>query len=52
MIILEFMAIKVMRERDRERESALNWIRMEFMAINITREKELVLKVIRMDFCG
>ena len=46
MIMLEFMAIKVMRERKR----ALNWIRMEFMAINVTRE--LALKVIRMDFCG
>ncbi len=35
---------------ERERERALNWIRMEFMAINVTREKELVLKVIMMDF--
>ncbi len=48
MIMLEFMAIKVMRERKR----ALNWIRMEFMVINVTREKELVLKVIMMDFSG
>jgi hypothetical protein len=47
-IIVEFMAIEVIRERER----ALNWIRMEFMAINVTREKELVLKVIMMDFCG
>ncbi len=37
---------------ERERERALNWIRMEFMAINVTREIALVLKVIMMDFCG
>ncbi len=38
MIMLEFMAINVTRER----VSALNWIRMEFMAINVTRERKSV----------
>ncbi len=46
MIMLEFMAINVMRER----ESALNGIRKEFMAL--AKERELALKIIRMDFCG
>jgi hypothetical protein len=39
-IMLEFIAINVMGERER----ALNWIRMEFNDINVTRERESWLK--------
>ncbi len=35
---------------ERERVSALNGIRTEFMAL--AKERELALKMIRMDFCG
>ncbi len=40
MIMLEVIAINVMGERER----ALNWIRMEFIDINVTRERESWLK--------
>ncbi len=36
MIMLEFIAINVMGERER----TVNWIRMEFNDINVTRERE------------